>query len=237
MHGTLGDLWMFNTKTGTWVTPMAEGQAPCQREMHSGTMLTDSRFLICGGRSAAGQVCSSSCHMPAIYADTQPCMGCAEQTFEDHCIYTCHGFENAFKDHCIYRCQGLQQLASKWLLGSVKLSLPELTSLGSGVVQIVYFVHFDLCASLQVLCDVSIFDGNEMKWTSSIATQYFFCAHSAVIMPISMPSMPHLGASSMLCSLVILVTSWDNSAPPHATPERRQPKVVCCFLCAWYILG
>ncbi len=57
MHGTLGDLWLFNTKTGTWVTPMAEGQAPCQREMHSGVMLTDSRMLICGGRSAAGQVC------------------------------------------------------------------------------------------------------------------------------------------------------------------------------------
>ncbi|EIE27365.1 galactose oxidase [Coccomyxa subellipsoidea C-169] len=102
MHGTLGDLWLFNTKTGTWVTPMAEGQAPCQREMHSGVMLTDSRMLICGGRSAAGQV----------------------------------------------------------------------------------------------LCDVSIFDGNEMKWTSSIATQYFFCAHSAVIMPLTMPSLPHLGALS-----------------------------------------
>jgi len=56
MHGTLGDLWMFNTKTGTWVTPMAEGQAPCPREMHSGNMLTDCRMLICGGRSAAGQV-------------------------------------------------------------------------------------------------------------------------------------------------------------------------------------
>lgn len=57
MHGTLGDLWLFNTRTGTWVTPMAEGQAPCQREMHSGTVLTDSRMLVCGGRSASGQVC------------------------------------------------------------------------------------------------------------------------------------------------------------------------------------
>lgn len=76
-----------------------------------------------------------------------------------------------------------------------------------------------------------------MKWTSSIATQYFFCAHSAVIMPISMPSLPHLGASSMLCLLVILVTLWDNSAPPHGTPERRQSKFVCCFLCACHIWG
>lgn len=47
---------------------------------------------------------------------------------------------------------------------------------------------------LQVLCDVSIFDGDEMKWTSSIATQFFFCAHSAVLMPISITTPPHLGA-------------------------------------------
>ncbi|CAL8463049.1 g2583 [Coccomyxa elongata] len=102
MHGTLGDLWLFNTRTGTWVTPMAEGQAPCQREMHSGTMLTDSRMLVCGGRSASGQV----------------------------------------------------------------------------------------------LCDVSIFDGDEMKWTSSIATQFFFCAHSAVLMPIAITTLPHLEATA-----------------------------------------
>ncbi|KAK9907332.1 hypothetical protein WJX75_001616 [Coccomyxa subellipsoidea] len=130
MHGTLGDLWMFNTKTGTWVTPMAEGQAPCQREMHSGTMLTDSRFLICGGRSAAGQV----------------------------------------------------------------------------------------------LCDVSIFDGNEMKWTSSIATQYFFCAHSAVIMPISMPSMPHLEATaSSTLDTALKRETANGGSPSEATSSQTHP--------------
>ena len=57
MQGTLGDLWLFNTGSRTWIAPVAEGQPPCPREMHSGSMVSDSRLLIYGGRSAAGQVC------------------------------------------------------------------------------------------------------------------------------------------------------------------------------------
>lgn len=56
MQGTLGDLWLFNTATRTWIAPMAEGTPPCPREMHSGTMVSDGRMLVYGGRSAAGQV-------------------------------------------------------------------------------------------------------------------------------------------------------------------------------------
>lgn len=56
MHGTLGDIWIFNTGDRTWITPVAEGKPPCPREMHTGTMLTDGRLLVFGGRSPAGQV-------------------------------------------------------------------------------------------------------------------------------------------------------------------------------------
>ena len=56
MQGTLGDLWLFNTATRTWIAPLAEGTPPCPREMHSGTMVSDGRLLVYGGRSAAGQV-------------------------------------------------------------------------------------------------------------------------------------------------------------------------------------
>lgn len=56
MHGTLGDIWIFNTGDRTWITPVAEGKPPCPREMHTGTMVTDGRLLVFGGRSPAGQV-------------------------------------------------------------------------------------------------------------------------------------------------------------------------------------
>ena len=56
MHGTLGDIWIFNTGDKTWITPVAEGKPPCPREMHTGTMITDGRMLVFGGRSPAGQV-------------------------------------------------------------------------------------------------------------------------------------------------------------------------------------
>ena len=56
MHGTLGDIWIFNTGDRTWITPVAEGKPPCPREMHTGTMITDGRMLVFGGRSPAGQV-------------------------------------------------------------------------------------------------------------------------------------------------------------------------------------
>ena len=58
MHGTLGDIWIFNTGDRTWITPVAEGKPPCPREMHTGTMITDGRMLVFGGRSPAGQVIS-----------------------------------------------------------------------------------------------------------------------------------------------------------------------------------
>ena len=58
MHGTLGDIWIFNTGDRTWITPVAEGKPPCPREMHTGTMITDGRMLVFGGRSPAGQVMS-----------------------------------------------------------------------------------------------------------------------------------------------------------------------------------
>ena len=55
MQGTLGDLWLFNTGSRTWIAPVVEGAPPCPREMHSGSMVSDSRLLIYGGRSAKGQ--------------------------------------------------------------------------------------------------------------------------------------------------------------------------------------
>ena len=65
MHGTLGDIWIFNTGDRTWITPVAEGKPPCPREMHTGTMVTDGRLLVFGGRSPAGQVHSLSSLMPS----------------------------------------------------------------------------------------------------------------------------------------------------------------------------
>lgn len=56
MHGTLGDLWIFNTVECTWIAPVFEGAPPCPREMHTGTMISDGRMLVCGGRSPQGQV-------------------------------------------------------------------------------------------------------------------------------------------------------------------------------------
>ncbi|CAL5228939.1 g12168 [Coccomyxa viridis] len=56
MHGTLGDIWIFNTGDRTWITPVVEGKPPCPREVHTGTMVTDGRLLVFGGRSPAGQV-------------------------------------------------------------------------------------------------------------------------------------------------------------------------------------
>ena len=66
MHGTLGDIWIFNTGDRTWITPVVEGKPPCPREVHTGTMVTDGRLLVFGGRSPAGQVPSLSSLMRPV---------------------------------------------------------------------------------------------------------------------------------------------------------------------------
>ena len=110
MHGTLGDIWIFNTGDRTWITPVAEGKPPCPREMHTGTMVTDGRLLVFGGRSPAGQVhspskphathhqsfclCTSSCrvsqgaglhvlHSPRMISNACTCMYSCPETLPD----------------------------------------------------------------------------------------------------------------------------------------------------------
>lgn len=48
--GPLGDVWVFNVAAAAWSSPTLKGSAPPPREMHSGTMVDDSRMLIFGGR-------------------------------------------------------------------------------------------------------------------------------------------------------------------------------------------
>lgn len=58
-QGALGDLWMFDVNSRQWSQPAASGEAPAPREMHTGTMVDDTRMLIYGGRGPDGKVAYS----------------------------------------------------------------------------------------------------------------------------------------------------------------------------------
>jgi hypothetical protein len=49
-------VWVFNTRTTEWKHVILEGEAPAGREMAAAAILPDSRMLVCGGRSAAGNI-------------------------------------------------------------------------------------------------------------------------------------------------------------------------------------
>ena len=58
-QGPLGDLWVFDLTSRQWSEPATHGDPPAAREMHTGTMVDDTRMLIYGGRGPDGQVTHS----------------------------------------------------------------------------------------------------------------------------------------------------------------------------------
>lgn len=56
-QGPLGDLWTFDISSRQWSEPATSGEAPAAREMHTGTMVDDTRMLIYGGRGPDGKAC------------------------------------------------------------------------------------------------------------------------------------------------------------------------------------
>lgn len=58
-QGPLGDLWVFDLTSRQWSQPATQGDPPAPREMHTGTMLDDTRMLIYGGRGPDGKVTCS----------------------------------------------------------------------------------------------------------------------------------------------------------------------------------
>lgn len=55
-QGPLGDLWLFDLTSRQWSQPTTSGEPPAAREMHTGTMVDDTRMLIYGGRGPDGKV-------------------------------------------------------------------------------------------------------------------------------------------------------------------------------------
>ena len=55
-QGPLGDLWLFDLTSKQWSQPATKGEPPVAREMHTGTMVDDTRMLIYGGRGPDGKV-------------------------------------------------------------------------------------------------------------------------------------------------------------------------------------
>ncbi|KAL3152010.1 hypothetical protein ABBQ32_001128 [Trebouxia sp. C0010 RCD-2024] len=60
-QGPLGDLWVFDLTSRQWSQPATQGDPPAPREMHTGTMLDDTRMLIYGGRGPDGKVLCDAC--------------------------------------------------------------------------------------------------------------------------------------------------------------------------------
>lgn len=55
-QGPLGDLWLFDLASRQWSQPDTKGEPPAPREMHTGTMIDETRMLIYGGRGPDGKV-------------------------------------------------------------------------------------------------------------------------------------------------------------------------------------
>jgi len=55
-QGPLGDLWLFDLASRQWSQPDTKGEPPAAREMHTGTMIDETRMLIYGGRGPDGKV-------------------------------------------------------------------------------------------------------------------------------------------------------------------------------------
>lgn len=55
-QGPLGDLWLFDLTSRQWTQPTTQGDPPALREMHTGTMVDETRMLIYGGRGPDGKV-------------------------------------------------------------------------------------------------------------------------------------------------------------------------------------
>jgi hypothetical protein len=163
MQGTLGDLWIFNTDESTWIAPVFEGCPPCPREMHTGTMISDGRMLVCGGRSPQGQ------------ASPLPTPG---STAAASCITSC------IRPPC--KCCNLH-----WLFFGLPVRWLQVIAVSVWV---------------QVLCDLSIFDGDEMKWSSPVPTPFFLCAHSAssMLFPAQSTAQAALGKEIVVATYIAL---------------------------------
>lgn len=55
-QGPLGDLWLFDLTSRQWTQPITKSDPPAPREMHTGTMVDETRMLIYGGRGPDGKV-------------------------------------------------------------------------------------------------------------------------------------------------------------------------------------
>lgn len=76
-QGPLGDLWTFDIEKRQWSQPTTTGEMPAPREMHTGTMVDDTRMLIYGGRGPDGKVrcvLSMPCVTEGLY-----CSLCCQQ--------------------------------------------------------------------------------------------------------------------------------------------------------------
>lgn len=60
VHGPLGDTWLFDTETLTWMRPTVSGQAPAPREMAAACILKDGRLFVHGGRGSSGAILSDA---------------------------------------------------------------------------------------------------------------------------------------------------------------------------------
>lgn len=69
--GPLGDAWMFNVTAASWSSLQAKGSAPPPREMHSGTMVDDSRMLVFGGRGTDNR-CGFTCDQETFCLHERP---------------------------------------------------------------------------------------------------------------------------------------------------------------------
>jgi hypothetical protein len=57
----LGDVWVFNLKELEWKSVVVAGSSPSAREMATGTMISPSEMLICGGRGPNGALLDDAC--------------------------------------------------------------------------------------------------------------------------------------------------------------------------------